>query len=71
LHKEYKVVTLGQITVNKDRRDESILLRNGTAYLNVWITTLAYFQFNCKLAFLNRCIVAGSKIDRFVPATPE
>lgn len=40
LHKEYKVLTVGQITMNTESRDESILLGNVSAYLNVSIAML-------------------------------
>lgn len=68
LHKEYKVITLGQITMNKQGMDESILLGNASAYLKVLITMLTTFQFYCKLRFLDRFIATGSKIVRFFPA---
>lgn len=70
LHEEYKAITVGQITMNTESRDESILLGNVSAYLNVSITMLTSFQFYCKLRLLDRFIVAGSKIIRFVPAAP-
>lgn len=70
LAQEIQSCSTGQIKMNKEEREENIPFGNVSAYFSVLITMLSPFEFCCKLRFLNRFIVAGSKTVRFVPAAP-
>lgn len=63
LPKEYKVVTLGHIVKNKERRGENILLGNGSTSLNVWLIWWLLSSFTVSSDLLTDLLKLGIKLS--------